>query len=170
MKIFKTRERLQIRESHLKTKLATAAWCDTADHVVMSGIDGALHLIGKTALPEPMFEKLRERLKTAGVSHNLPAKDPRSKPVLAKGETLPTETAFNEMLREIRSALFVKKDALIAEQRLAIRQARGFAKARKVIHNLLRDHKAGARRALEAMAEGKPAPSWILRSVAVATK
>ncbi|MDP3785143.1 MAG: hypothetical protein Q8R12_03680 [bacterium] len=180
MKIFKTTDRLKVRESHLRLKIASADWFATADREIMSGIDGALHLIAKPGLSETELAKLRDRLKMAGVTHNLPKQDPR---LVRAGNTeynedeirallalLPSVPSFAAMLKELENGLWVKKDALIAENRIVIRQMRGLGKARKALNNLLRDHGAGARRALEAMAKGKPAPSWILRSVAVAAR
>lgn len=172
----KTNERLKMRETHMRLEVASADWFATRVRDVMSGIDGALHMIGKGGLSETELAKLRERLKAACVSHNLPKLDPR---LIKAGnieytadeiKALPSEAGFVAMLNEIKEALWTKKDVLIAENRIAIRQTHGFARARKAIHNLLRDHAAGARRALEAMAKGGPAPSWILRSVAVAAK
>lgn len=137
----------------------------------MSPVDGALHFVSQglmRALSETELAKLRDRLRAALVSHGLPTKDPRTNPPLAEGEKLPSEDAFLNMLRDAREALWAKKDALIAENRITIRYKRAVAKVNKAIRNLHRDHRAGARRALEAMATGGQTPSWILRSVAVA--
>lgn len=167
----KTIDRLKLRESHFAVQIASENWFATADRKAMSGMDGALHLIGKPTLSETELQKLRDRLHVAGVPHNMPKLDPRiAKPGNSEYteeqlKGLPSEAGFVAMLGEIKEALWTKKDALIAENRIATRQARGFAKARKAIHNLLRDHRAGARRALEAMRPlpgGGTTPSWIL--------
>ena len=174
----KTNDRLKLMETNFRVKIASEDWFAAHDREVMSGIDGALHLIGKPTLSQTELAKLRDRLKAAGVSHNLPKLDPRLGLVKAGNpdcteeeiKSIPSEAAFAEMLGAIKNSLWTKKDALFVENRIAIRRERSFAKVRKALHNLLRDHGAGARKALEAMAEGKPAPSWILRSVAVAAK
>lgn len=161
----KTNERLKLRESHFAVQIASENWFAEASRDVMSSVDGALHLVGKPALSETELAKLRDKLRAVRVSHNLPKLDPRTNPTLGEGESLPSIPSFNQMLGEIKEALFVKKDTLAAENRIEMRMTRGFGKARKALHNLLRDHGASARRALEA-----GTASWILRSVAVASK